>query len=122
MGYVVYLYMCAVDRVGSARISKKFVIMEISIQTIVQHAQRLSRCAAADDVRSEQGNNVIVLWSLGSMLVAYGDSARDLCTVLRLNMEVHVGIPECSFPAQVADTYFPRLIVKGYKICIDPNK
>lgn len=95
--------------------------MEISIQTIAQHANRMVRAERANDFRAKYGDNTIVLFKVGDFYTTYGEGARQMAQAIGVTLRILSDIEEAAFPIKAEATYFPRLVREGYKLCIIEN-
>lgn len=92
--------------------------MEISIQDIAHHANEMMRAKKIEEVRKNRGENTIVLFEVGDFMVTYGESAVDMARTLGLTLTYSGNITESAYPSKANDTYFPKLVREGYKLCI----
>lgn len=92
--------------------------MEISIQGIAQHANVMIRANKTEEVRKNHGENTIVLFEVGDFMETYGQSAVDMARTLGLTLTHSGNIKVSAYPSKANDTYFPKLVREGYKLCI----
>lgn len=91
--------------------------MIIDIQTIAQHANIMVREAKAEEIRKDH-YNTIVLFKVGEYYETYGKGATEMARATGLTLTYIGNIQTAAFPIRKKDTYFPRLVYKGYKVCI----
>lgn len=75
----------------------------------------------SENLRAEQGNNTIVLWLNGTKYTAYGQSAYEIGRYRFSETFTEGGVNIATFPKQIEDTFFPKLVRDGYKIAIFEN-
>lgn len=92
--------------------------MEISIQDIAHHANVITRANKAEEVRKNHGENTIVLFEVGDFMETYGESAVDMARTLGLTLTYSGNITVSAYPSKANDTYFPKLVREGYKLCV----
>lgn len=96
--------------------------MEISIQDIAQHANVMIRANKAEEVRKNHGENTIVLFEVGDFYETYGEGALQMAQATGVTLRHSGNIKEAAFPIKAAYIYFPKLVRKGFKICIKEKR
>lgn len=92
--------------------------MEISIQDLAEHAGALTRAKKAEEYRKKFGEKTIILFEIGDFYETYEAGAVQMAHALGVTLRHCGNIKEAAFPSKAKDTYFPKLIRSGYKICI----
>lgn len=72
----------------------------------------------ADDIRTKNGKNTIVLFEVGNNYEAYNESADALHDICKTPLTTEGSITSTEFKTENADVIFPKMIRKGYKFCI----
>ena len=95
--------------------------MEISITTLSEFGKDKIRATKEQELRTDHGSSILVLFEIGNYFVMYGESARAAAEVL--NTETHERNREEIFeiPTRLDYMYFPKLVKRGYKMVIIQN-
>ena len=68
--------------------------------------------------RKRFGASTITLYHEGEALKAYGQQAMDLANAIGAHTTMDGGIHYLEFEYYKRDMHYPRLVKKGYKVCI----
>lgn len=92
--------------------------METRLQKINFTARMQELDSKSEEIRKTHGTQTIVLFEQGDYYNSYGQSAKDMASILGLSLYTLEGIDYAGILSKTSDVYFPKLIRKGHKICI----
>lgn len=95
--------------------------MVVTFQDLSQLATKKVRIAKAKRIRASRSSNTVVMFETGDYWVAYEESAEVLSKECGLPETTEHGITECKFMSKDECRYTPRLVYRGYKICVLDN-
>lgn len=69
----------------------------------------------------EMHSDAVILFRAGDFYEAYETDALLLADMLGLVLTIRKAMTVCAFPHQALDTYLPKIIRNGKRVCIAEN-
>lgn len=95
--------------------------MEVTLTPQEPARQVVARIRRADEIVKRHGKSTLNLFKVDNRFETYGSNAVTISEITGVRLEKRFNINRVEFPIKSADIYFPKIVRKGYKLCVHEN-
>lgn len=81
----------------------------------------VKRIIKAEEIIIKNGKSTLNLFKVDDHFETYGSNAVTISEITGVRLEERFKIAMIAFPLKSADIYFPKIVRKGYKLCVHEN-
>ena len=83
--------------------------------------QVIKRIIKAEEIIIKHGKSTLNLFKVDDHFETYGSNAVTISEITGVRLDEIFNVNRVEFPIKSADIYFPKIVRKGYKLCVHEN-
>ena len=95
--------------------------MIVTIKSQEPASTIIKRIIKGEEIIIKNGKSTLNLFKVDDHFETYGSNAVTISEITGVRLEERYKIYMIEFPTTSADIYFPKIVRKGYKLCVHEN-